>query len=113
MPVLQTVAETPTFTNQADKIFTEDEKIDVINSLAADPTAGELIKGTGGVRKVRFPLPGCGKSGGARVIYYYIDENFPIYALLAYSKSKKEDLTDTEKKSIKNLVTTLKNTRNK
>ena len=108
---LQTVAETPTFTQQADKIFTEEEKNGVIEYLAENPTAGDLITGTGGVRKIRFALPGRGKSGGARIVYYYLDDTFPIYALLAYPKNAKTDLTDDEKKMVKKLVTALKATR--
>lgn len=108
---LQTVAETPTFTQQAGKIFTEEEKNAVIEYLAENPTAGDEIPGTGGVRKIRFALQGRGKRGGARVVYYYLDDTFPIYALLAYPKNAKTDLTSDEKKAVKKFVTALKATR--
>lgn len=65
---MQTVAETPTFSRQADKLFREDEKRELINFLAENPLAGDEIPGTGGVRKLRFAVPGRGKRGGARVI---------------------------------------------
>lgn len=51
----------------------EDDKRELIDFLAEDPMAGDLIPGTGGVRKLRFATSGRGKRGGARVIYYYLD----------------------------------------
>jgi hypothetical protein len=65
---MQTVAETPTFSRQAEKLFSEDEKHKLINFLAENPLAGDEIPGTGGVRKLRFAASGRGKRGGARVI---------------------------------------------
>ncbi|WP_310622444.1 type II toxin-antitoxin system RelE/ParE family toxin [Flexibacterium corallicola] len=82
-----------------------------IDYLAENPTAGDEIQGTGGVRKIRVPLQGRGKRGGARIIYYYMDDTFPIYALLAYPKNAKTDLTSDEKKAAKTLVTALKKAR--
>lgn len=105
---MQTVAETPTFTRQAEKMLTDAEKADVINFLAANPDAGDLIVGTGGVRKVRVALAGRGKSGGARVIYYYHSKAIPLYALLIYAKNVKTNLTPDEKKDVKALVASLK-----
>ena len=72
--------DTPTFSRQADKLFNVDEKREVIDCLASNPTAGNLIPGTGGVRKLRFAMQGRGKRGGARVIYYYLDDAVPVYA---------------------------------
>ena len=88
-----TVAETPVFTKQADALFDEVEKQALITFLSQNPLAGDLISGTGGVRKVRFGTSGRGKRGGARVIYYYYDETLPLYALLVYPKNAKADLT--------------------
>jgi hypothetical protein len=70
---MQTVAETPIFTRQADRLFDDDGKRALIDFLAGHPLAGEEIPGTGGVRKVRFAASGRGKRGGARVIYSYLD----------------------------------------
>ena len=67
---MRTVAETPIFSRQIDKLFSEDEKRELIDYLAENPLAGDEIPGTGGVRKVRFAASGRGKRGGARVIYY-------------------------------------------
>jgi mRNA-degrading endonuclease RelE of RelBE toxin-antitoxin system len=80
---MQTVAETPTFVRQTEKLFSEQEKRELIDFLAANPLAGDEIPGSGGVRKVRFAASGRGKRGGARVIHYYLEKTMPLYALLA------------------------------
>lgn len=109
MLLMQTVAETPTFSRQADRIFSEAEKRDLIALLAQNPLSGDEIPGTGGVRKLRFAVAGRGKRGGARVIY--LDETMPIYALLAYAKAAKTDMTADEKRTVSALVAALKATR--
>ena len=106
--LVQTVAETPTFSRQADKLFSEDEKRELIDFLAENPLAGDEIPGTGGVRKLRFGALGRGKRGGARVIYYYLDEAMPIYALLAYAKTAKTDMTPDERRTVSKLVAAFK-----
>jgi mRNA-degrading endonuclease RelE of RelBE toxin-antitoxin system len=109
--VMQTVAETPIFSRQTDKLFSEEEKRELIDFLAENPQTGDEIPGTGGVRKVRFSASGRGKRGGARVIYYYLDETMPLYALLAYAKNAKDDITPDEKRAVSALVVALKATR--
>ena len=111
---MQTVAETPTFSRQADKLFDEDERRELIDFLAVNPTAGDEMPGTGGVRKLRFGALGRGKRGGARVIYYFGGTDMPIYALLAYAKSARTDLTPAERRTVSALAAALKATgRNK
>ena len=105
---MQTVAETPIFTRQTEKLFSEDEKRELIDFLAENPLAGDEIPGTGGVRKVRFAASGRGKRGGARVIYYYLDETVPLYALLAYAKNAKEDINPDEKRMVATIAAALK-----
>jgi mRNA-degrading endonuclease RelE of RelBE toxin-antitoxin system len=108
---MQTVAETPTFTKQADDLFDEDEKQVLIALLSQNPLAGDVISGTGGVRKLRFATSGRGKRGGARVIYYYYDKTIPLYALLAYPKNAKTDLTPEDKRTALAFVNAIKATR--
>ena len=108
---MQTVAETPTFSRQAHKLFTEDGKRELIDLLAKNPMAGDPIPGTGGVRKLRFASSGQGKRGGTRVIYYYLDQTMPIYLLLTYLKTAKSDLSPVEKKAVSDLAAELKATR--
>lgn len=107
---MQTVVETPTFSRQADKLFREEEKRELIDYLAMNPLAGDEIPGTGGVRKVRFAASGRGKRGGARIVYYYLDERIPLYALLAYAKSDQPDLTPDERRTVAALAAALKAT---
>jgi hypothetical protein len=108
---MQTVAETPIFTKQADDLFDENEKQDLIAFLSQNPLTGDVIAGTGGVRKLRFAASGRGKRGGARVIYYFYDETVPLYALLAYPKNAKTDLTPDDKRTALAFVNALKATR--
>ena len=105
---MQTVAETPTFTRQADKLFSEDERRELIDYLAENPLAGDRIPGTGGVRKLRFAALGSGKRGGARVICFYGGDRLPIYALLAYAKSASTDLNAAERSAVAAIVAAIK-----
>ena len=105
---MQTVDETPTFTRQADKLFSEDERRELIDYLADNPMAGDQMPGTGGVRKLRFAALGGGKRGGARVIYFYGGDRMPIYALLAYAKSARADLNPAERRVVAAIVETIK-----
>ena len=108
---MQSVAETPIFARQTEKLFSEDEKWELIDFLAENPLAGDEIPGTGGVRKLRFAASGRGKRSGARIIYYYLDEFIPLYALLAYAKNAQEDMTPDEKRAVTALAAALKATR--
>jgi hypothetical protein len=97
---MQTVVETTVFIRRAEKLLNEDEHAALISFLARHPEAGDEIVGTGGVRKVRFAAMGKGKSGGVRVIYYFYDQDMPIYALLIYGKNERADLTAEQRKSV-------------
>ncbi len=72
--------------------------------LLANPEAGALIPRSGGLRKIRFELPGRGKRGGARVIYYWVTASSRIYLLLAYAKNEQDDLTEEQSKTLRALV---------
>jgi hypothetical protein len=65
-------------------------------ALVENPALGDLIRGGGGIRKLRYAVQGRGKSAGVRVIYYWLKDEFQIYLLLAYPKSTKDTLTDKE-----------------
>jgi len=71
---MRTVIETPTFQKQAEKLWTEDERVGFIDWIAVNPLAGDVIPGADGARKVRWNRTGLGKSGGARVIYFHLTE---------------------------------------
>jgi hypothetical protein len=97
---MQTVVETTVFVRRAEKLLSEAEHVDLITYLARNPEVGDEIVGTGGVRKARFGAMGKGKSGGVRVIYYFYDEDLPIYALLIYGKNERADLTAEQRKAV-------------
>ena len=84
--------------------MSENEREAIVELLAASPEIGDLIPETGGLRKVRVPLAGRGKRGGARVIYYYYDVTLPIYLLLVYAKNKRDDLSSAQKVVLRGLV---------
>lgn len=105
---MQTVAETPAFTRQADRLFSDSERKELIDHLANHPLAGDEIPGTGGVRKLRFAASGRGKRGGARVVYFYGGEDMPVYALLAYAKSAKTDLSPLERRTVRTVAAAIK-----
>ncbi len=107
---MHTIAETPTFSRQADRLFREDERQARIDHLAEHPLAGDEIPGTGGVRKLHFAASGQGKQGGARVVYFYGGDAMPIYALLAYAKDGKTDLSPSERHAVASIVAAIKRT---
>lgn len=92
--------ETPVFIRRAEKLLSADEHAALIGFLARVPGQGDLIVGAGGVRKIRFSAKGKGKSGGVRVIYYFLDVDTPIYALLIYGKNERSDLTASQRQSV-------------
>lgn len=106
-----TVVETTTFERQAQKIWTEAERAALVDHVAYHPEAGDIIPGTGGVRKLRWARAGGGKRGGARVVYFYHDRGRPVYLLLAYAKSAREDMTSDEKHAVTVLAAVLSGAR--
>jgi hypothetical protein len=99
-----TVAELPEFIRAADKLLTEAERQDVIRYLAEHPKDGDLLEGTGGIRKIRWGRGGQGKSGGVRVIYYFHDEAMPLYLLTLFAKGDKTNLSKAERNELAELV---------
>ena len=88
--------ETSTFTRMVTELLSDDEYRELQNILVEDPERGDIIKGGGGIRKLRHAVQGRGKSGGVRVIYYWVKDNHQIFMLVVYPKSKKDNLTDKE-----------------
>ena len=96
--------ETPTFTRQVLALLSDEDYRLLQSSLVEDPELGDLIRGGGGIRKMRHAVQGRGKSGGVRAIYYWISEQHQIYMLLMYPKSSKDDLSDKETAILRDLV---------
>ena len=103
-----TVIETSAFARRAEKLLTTEEHEELLLFLALHPKSGDEIPGTGGVRKVRFAARGKGKSGGVRVIYYFYDEENPLYAIFLYGKNEQANLTPDQKREVAALSGTIK-----
>jgi hypothetical protein len=88
---VRTVAETPIFQRYAAEVWNETERMAFINFIAGNPEAGDLIRGSGGCRKVRWSTSGQGKSGGARVIYFNANDE-TVWLLIVYKKAKFDNL---------------------
>jgi hypothetical protein len=87
-----TIVETPTFQRLAQAIWTEDELEAFKVWLAQDPLVGDVVPGSGGMRKVRWARSGMGKRGGARVIYYNRLASGEIALLMVYTKARFDNL---------------------
>ena len=98
------VTEFAGYKRRADEFLTEAEQDAVVDLVAYEPTRGDLIPGTGGLRKLRIAVGGGGKRGGGRVIYYFYGEDFPVLLLALYAKNEKSDLSVQEKKGFTKLV---------
>jgi mRNA-degrading endonuclease RelE of RelBE toxin-antitoxin system len=102
--MLMTVAELPEYQRQAEKLLSEGERHNIVSYLAAFPKDGDLIRSTGGVRKLRWGRGGRGKSGGVRVIYYFHSEHMPLYLLTLFAKNERADLSRAERNELARLV---------
>ena len=100
--------ETPVFTRQVSEALSDDEYRMLQWMLALRPDTGDLIQGGGGIRKVRWALPGRGKSGGVRVIYFWRRTAAHIYMLFLFQKSERSDLTPNQLKQLAKYVKELK-----
>lgn len=97
---MHTVVETPEYLKASARAgMSEEERQDVVDFISANPEAGVLIEG--GLRKARVPGKGRGKSGGYRVITYYMDEDEPVFLLTVISKGQQANLTEAQKRSVK------------
>jgi hypothetical protein len=109
MPAAEIYAEfiaTRTFESSAKKLLTEEDRRQLELLLVADPRRGQVIERTGGFRKVRFARPSRreGKSGGTRVIYYFIQRKDRIYLIEVYAKGVKDDLTRAEENALREVA---------
>lgn len=102
-----TVAELPEYLRAAGKLLSEADRRAVVDYLATHPKAGDLIEGTGGVRKLRWARDGRGKSGGVRVIYYVHSEAMPLYLLTMFAKNERANLSKAERNGLAGLVDVL------
>lgn len=108
---MHAVIETPTFLRRADDAgMTDGERFDLVSFIASNPEAGDVIQGTGGVRKVRFAGRGKGKSGAYRVITFFTGPSLPVFLLTVYPKGVKDTLTKAERNDLAKLTKVLADT---
>ncbi len=104
-----TIAELPEYIRRAEKLLSLAERNDIVSYLAAHPRAGDLMEGTGGVRKLRWGRGSQGKSGGVRIIYYVHSEAMPLYLLTLFAKNERANLNQAERNELAGLVDLLVN----
>lgn len=104
---MQTIAETTEYIRRAEKLLSTEERRDLLAYLAEHPRAGDLLEGTGGVRKLRWARGSKGKSGGVRVIYYFHSEEMPLYLLTLFAKNERANLSKAECNALAELVSLL------
>lgn len=104
-----TVVETSHYLNKASKLLSEKQLFDVVTTVACDPDAGEVMAGTGGVRKFRYAFStGKGKSGGARIIHLPLLAKGKVYLLDIFAKNEKSNLSKAERNEMAKIVKMMK-----
>ena len=88
-------------------MLTDAERLALVDHLAANPTAGDLMEGTGGARKVRWGARGKGKRGGARVISFYGGPGLPVFLLTLFGKGERANLSKAERNALRRLLADL------
>lgn len=96
--------ETPVFTDLVEKHISHDSYVELQRALILRPNAGEIIPGSGGIRKLRWGLASRGKRGGLRILYYWRVDEDTFYMLFLYKKNEQEDLTQAQIKALRRLV---------
>ena len=102
------VFSTPTYERAIRKLLGEEARREMEESIVAAPDAAPVIRGTGGIRKLRWAGSGRGKRGGIRTVYFYHAEPDAIYLLTAYAKADREDLTPADARALSRLVAAIK-----
>lgn len=107
--IMHTIVELPEYIKRAASLLSEEERGNIIDYLSENPKAGDLITGTGGIRKLRWRAKGKGKSGGARLIYFYHNKSIPLFMLTVFGKGEKENISKSDCNNLTKLTLLLKN----
>ena len=100
------IVETKAFTVRITALLSDDEYRSLQLELLERPTVGNVIPGTGGLRKLRWGISGRGKRGGARLIYFWHPASSTLLMLFAFSKNEREDLTPAQRQALRKIVET-------
>lgn len=104
---MKTVIETPSFLSTAREAgLTDDMRAFIVATISDDPMMGDLMAGTGGCRKSRFPGRGKGKRGGYRTIHYNGPDDVPVLLLVVLDKGDRDNLSHEERNELRKLVQT-------
>lgn len=98
------IIETSVFTRLIRELIDDEQYRELQEALVRRPDAGDLIPGSGGLRKVRWKLDGKGKRGGVRIIYYWMTADDQLWMLYGYAKAGREDLTKAQLKTLREIV---------
>lgn len=105
---MHTVIETPTFLASAkDEGLGDEERLAIVTFIASHPSAGDVMSGTGGARKVRFAGRSKGKSGGYRIVTFFAGDDIPVFLLDVYGKDTQANLPMAERNELRKLLTAL------
>lgn len=106
---MHTVIETQSYLNATKAAkMTDAEQDEAVKMVAADPDGGDLMQGTGGVRKARLAGRGKGKSGGYRVVWWFGGGDIPVFLLTVFGKDEKGNLSPAERNALRRLTMTLR-----
>jgi hypothetical protein len=106
---MQTVIETESYLRAAkDAGMIDEEMAAAVDLLATAPESGDLMQGTGGVRKIRLAGRGKGKSGGYRIVFYFGGEDIPVFLLTVFGKGEKDNLSQGERNALRALTAVLR-----
>ena len=98
------IIETSIFTKKLKVLISDEDYRLLQNEIILNPEKGKIIRGSGGLRKIRWSIRGKGKSGGVRIVYYWFKTKEIILMLLIYSKNEQDDLSKEQLKLLKFLV---------
>ena len=105
---LVTVVEIKAFSAAAKGRMKQEEVEALIDVLADDPESGDVIRETGGLRKLRFAVSGKGKSGSVRVVYYFYNDTMPVFLLTVFAKNERDNLSKAERNTLAKLARALR-----
>ena len=107
---MQSVIETEGYLRAAkDAKMAEEEMVAAVDLVSTDPEAGDVMAGTGGVRKARLAGRGKGKSGGYRIVWYFGGGDIPVYLLAVFGKGEKANLSQGERNALRSMTAGLRN----
>ena len=98
------VVETRQYISMTEGILDDAQRAFIVDMIAADPTSGDVMKETGGLRKVRIALAGRGKRGGGRIITFFHDPGMPVFLLAFYAKNSQSDLNAGQRKAARKIT---------